>query len=56
MSAAALSKKIGKSPSYIAKVEKEQLEPSFSVACQIFNALDFTDQEIVFTVRSSREV
>lgn len=53
LSASALSKQIGKSPSYIAKVEKQQLEPSFSVACDIFKALGFSDQEIVYTVRQS---
>ncbi len=53
VSAASLSREIGKSPSYIAKLEKQQLEPSFSVVAQIFEVLAFTDQEIVFTVRTT---
>ena len=51
LSAAGLSKLAGKSPSYVTKVERGELEPSLSAFAAMARVLEFTDQEIAFTVR-----
>lgn len=51
LSAAALSRQAGYSPSYIAKLESGDLEPSLGAFASIAKALEFSDAEIAFTVR-----
>lgn len=41
---------IGKSPSYVSKVEADQLEPSLSAFASIVRALKLSDAEILFLV------
>jgi len=51
LSAAALSKAIGKSASYVAKIESGQLEPSAKAFARIATVLELTDVEISTLVR-----
>lgn len=51
LSASGLSRLAGKSPSYVTKVERGELEPSLSAFAAMARVLEFTDQEIAFTVR-----
>jgi transcriptional regulator with XRE-family HTH domain len=51
LSAAKLSRLAGKSPSYITKLERGDLEPSLSAFAAIADVLEFSDAEIAFTVR-----
>lgn len=55
MSAAALSKAAGFSPSYVAKLENGDLEPSASRFAILVKILEFTDQEILFTIKKAGE-
>lgn len=50
MSAAALSRRIGKSSSYIAKVEAGSLEPSVKSFARISLALGFTNTETGYLI------
>lgn len=55
MSAAALSKKAGFSPSYVSKLEAGTHDPSFSAFAVLARILKFTDQEILFAVKKVGE-
>ena len=55
LSAAKLSRLAGKSPSYVTKVERGELEPSLSAFAAIAEVLEFNDFEIAFTVRRAGE-
>lgn len=50
MSARALSEAIGKSTSYVSKLEADQLDPSFQSFAAIVRALKLSDAEILFLV------
>jgi predicted transcriptional regulator len=52
LSGAELSRRIGKSPSYIPKLESGDLDPSVKTFAKIVTVLDFTDTEIAWLVRS----
>lgn len=51
MSARKLSTLCELSPSYINKVEKGEIEPSFRIFCKIAEVLEMSDVEILFLVR-----
>lgn len=51
MSARRLSTLCGLSPSYINKVEKGVIEPSFRIFCKMAEVLEMSDVEILFLVR-----
>lgn len=55
LSAAKLSRLAGKSPSYVTKLERGDLEPSLSAFAAIAEVLEFSDAEIAFTVRMSKK-
>lgn len=50
MSAAALSKEAGFSPSYVSKVEKGDLDPSFRAVCKMLAILEASEAEIEWLV------
>lgn len=50
LSARGLSVQIGKSPSYVSKIESDQLEPSLSAFASIVRALRLSDAEILLLV------
>jgi len=52
-SAAQVSRDIGKSPSYVAKVEAGTIAPSVQAFARIAVVLNFTDTEIALMVRIS---
>lgn len=51
MSARQVSLECGFSPSYVGKVEKNELEPSISAFYRICRAIGANDKEIVFLLR-----
>jgi ribosome-binding protein aMBF1 (putative translation factor) len=51
ISARELSLMIGASGSYISKVESGAISPTIENAAKIMCALDFTNQEIIYTIR-----
>lgn len=51
MSARAVSLAAGLSPSYVSKVEKEEIQPSISSFYRICQVIEATDKEIVFLLR-----
>lgn len=57
MSARAVSLAAGLSPSYVSKVESNQMEPSFRAFCKIAAVLEMTEREVLFLVKETlREV
>jgi len=55
LSAAKLSRLAGYSASYVTKLEHGELEPSISAFATLAEILDFSDQEILFTVKKAGE-
>lgn len=51
VSASALSKACGYSPSYVSKVESGKIEPSMKAFCKMAMALGLNTHEIVWLVR-----
>lgn len=53
MSARKLSRLAGLSPSYVNKIEKEEVGPSFAIFCRLADVLEMSDAEILFLVKKS---
>lgn len=53
MSARKLSRLAGLSPSYVNKVEKEEIGPSFQAFCRLADVLEMSDAEILFLVKKA---
>jgi len=51
MSAAELSRRIGMSSSYVAKVEAGSIDPSVKTFAKMVTELDLTDLEIAWLIR-----
>ena len=51
LSARRVSTLAGLSPSYVSKVEKGDMEPSFKAFCRIAQVLDMTEPEVLMLVK-----